>query len=214
MFVPLFPLELVLFPGEALHLHIFEPRYKELILDCSSRNAGFGIPAVTDGSLTEFGTEAVILDIEKTYESGEMDIRTVGRHAFHLDTFLAKAHDRLYGGGDVTFIENDARIESRDLDSLKEKFTELHAMLETHHVLEDLDVENLSFRIGHHVGFSLKQKVRMLSMPRERDRQKKILCHLDHILPIVENLAETKRRVRENGHFKVLPQLDLGSKSP
>lgn len=209
MFVPMFPLELVLFPGEVLNLHIFEPRYKQLIQECTTHNATFGIPAVLDNTVAEFGTEAAILSVERVYESGEMDIRAVGQRAFHLDSFRSKNPDRLYGGGEVTFIENDARIESRDLDALRLKFAELHALLESHFRLDELDVDNLSFRIGHNVGFSVRQKIRMLSMPRERDRQKKILCHLDHILPIAGNLAETRRRVRENGHFKVLPQIEL-----
>lgn len=211
MFVPMFPLELVLFPGEELNLHIFEPRYIQLVRECDEHQATFGIPAFVDGDVAEFGTEAAIRSIDKVYDSGEMDIRTVGLRAFHLDTFRTKAPDKLYGGGEVTFIENDPRIESRDLETLKAKFAELHTLLESPRSFSDLDVENLSFRIGHHVGFSLRQKVRLLSMPRERDRQKKILCHLDNILPIVGNLAETKRRIRENGHFKVFPRIVLDS---
>lgn len=210
MYVPMFPLELVLFPGESLNLHIFEPRYKQLVRDCTAQGASFGVPASLGGSVAEFGTEAAVVSIEKVYETGEMDIRTEGRRAFHLDTFRSEAEDRLYGVGEVTYIENDPRVESRDLDALKDRFAELHALLETHYPLGDLEEENLSFRIGHHVGFSIKQKIRMLSMPRERDRQRKILRHIERILPIVGNLAETRRRIRENGHFKIIPGLDLG----
>jgi hypothetical protein len=160
--------------------------------------------------VAEFGTEAAILAVETIYDSGEMDISIIGKRAFHLDSYRSKVEDRLYGGGEVTIIENDGRVEPRDLDLLRTKFIQLHEFLETHGYEQDFDAENLSFRIGHQVGFSLKQKVRMVSMPRERDRQKKIVNHLDHILPLVSDLSDTRRRIRENGHFKVLPTLNFG----
>ncbi len=55
-FIPIFPLNVVLYPGEILNLHIFEPRYKELVKECSGNNKSFGIPAVINGQVAEFGT--------------------------------------------------------------------------------------------------------------------------------------------------------------
>ena len=74
--LPLFPLNIVAFPGETLNLHIFEPRYKELITDCIKSDYVFGIPSFVKNKI-EVGTTAKILKIEKTYEDGRMDIAWV-----------------------------------------------------------------------------------------------------------------------------------------
>ena len=78
-FIPIFPLGIVVYPGEKLHLHIFEPRYKQLIKECKELNKPFGIPAVINNRLQEIGTLVEIVDIVQVYENGEMDIRTPGR---------------------------------------------------------------------------------------------------------------------------------------
>jgi uncharacterized protein len=75
-FIPIFPLALVVFPGEELNLHIFEPRYKQLIADCHQSKKPFGIPAVIQNQVAEMGTLAEIVEIVKTYDNGELDIRT------------------------------------------------------------------------------------------------------------------------------------------
>ena len=75
--IGLFPLNLVVFPGERLNLHIFEPRYKQLIKDCLESGSTFGIPSYVLNK-TEFGTEVQIEEVTKTYSDGRMDIKTIG----------------------------------------------------------------------------------------------------------------------------------------
>ena len=78
-FIPIFPLNVVLYPGETLNLHIFEPRYKELVKECFGNSKPFGIPAVINGHVAEFGTLVSIQEIAKEYDNGEMDIITKGQ---------------------------------------------------------------------------------------------------------------------------------------
>ena len=77
-FLPLFPLKLVAFPGERLNLHIFEPRYKQLFRECHENQVTFGIPAFINNKIAEFGTELKLDKIEKSYEDGSLDVRTLG----------------------------------------------------------------------------------------------------------------------------------------
>ncbi len=77
-FIPVFPLGIVVYPGEELNLHIFEPKYKQLINDCFETKKPFGIPTVIDGKIVEMGTTVLIKEISKTYEDGQLDIRTEG----------------------------------------------------------------------------------------------------------------------------------------
>ena len=82
--IPLFPLNVVLFPGEELPLHIFEPRYKQLINECYQTKKPFGIPPFINGQVTEMGTLVQVLEISQVYEDGKMDIKTEGLKVFRI----------------------------------------------------------------------------------------------------------------------------------
>ena len=72
-FLPLFPLKLVVYPGEQLNLHIFEPRYKQLIREAEHNGTTFGIPAFIEENVMDIGTEIKLLSIEKRHEIPDHD---------------------------------------------------------------------------------------------------------------------------------------------
>ena len=84
---PLFPLELVVFPFEELNLHIFEPRYRQLINDCEKHEALFGIPTFRKGQALDYGSLVKLVKIEKKYPDGRMDIRTKGVQTFRAVSY-------------------------------------------------------------------------------------------------------------------------------
>lgn len=94
-FIPVFPLGIVVFPGEELNLHIFEPRYKQLIKDCFDSSRPLGIPAVMLDKVTEMGTLVQIKEISNTYDDGKMDIKTVGLEVFKI-LELIKSYPKNY----------------------------------------------------------------------------------------------------------------------
>jgi len=208
MLMPLFPLQLVVFPGEELKLHIFEPRYQQLINECRESGAAFGIPGYVDGELAKFGTELTLEETFKTYPEGEMDVLTLGHRVFQLTSFVREVPGKLYSGGEVTFLE-DAKESGDVLDGLDHLYARFHEWLGAARALPDDGEPNLSFRIGHEVGFTLKQKVAMLSMDKESDRQSMILNHLGRLNTTLSAADDTKRRVRGNGHFTKPPKLNL-----
>ena len=83
-FIPIFPLGIVVYPGENVNLHIFEPRYKQLVKECYESKKSFGIPAVVDNKLQENGTLVNVTELSKVYENGEMDIKTKGEKVFRM----------------------------------------------------------------------------------------------------------------------------------
>jgi Lon protease-like protein len=83
-FIPIFPLEIVVYPGEQLHLHIFESRYKQLINDCYTNNKPFGIPTVLNNGIAEMGTLVSITEVSKVYDDGKMNIKTKGIQLFNI----------------------------------------------------------------------------------------------------------------------------------
>ena len=82
--IPLFPLNVVLFPGEQLPLHIFEPRYRRMVRDCLDTTSPFGMLLAMDDGITRVGCTAEILEVIKRYPDGRMDIVTVGRDPFRI----------------------------------------------------------------------------------------------------------------------------------
>src|SRR6186997_195615 len=100
-FIPIFPLGIVVFPGENLNLHIFEPRYKQLINDCISGKKPFGIPTVIENKMQDFGSLVEITEISKIHENGELDIRTKGERVFRILEVIKEVPDKLYSGAIV-----------------------------------------------------------------------------------------------------------------
>src|SRR5947209_19237850 len=80
--LPLFPLELVLFPGMALPLHIFEPRYKEMIGECLEHDSAFGIVRAVEDGVAHVGCSAEVVTVVKRYDDGRLDIVTRGLRRF------------------------------------------------------------------------------------------------------------------------------------
>jgi len=101
--IPMFPLNIVLLPGETKTLHIFEERYKQLISDCIENDAHFGIPFLYQKSMGDFGIEVKISNVIKTFENGEMDIAIEGVRVFRLLEFSSVLSPKLYGAGVISY---------------------------------------------------------------------------------------------------------------
>src|SRR6476469_10058709 len=97
-FIPIFPLSTVVFPGEQLNLHIFEPRYIELITECNASKKPFGIPVVLKSKVEEMGTLVEIIEVAKVYEDGKLDIKTSGLSVFRILEIVKELPDKLYSG--------------------------------------------------------------------------------------------------------------------
>lgn len=207
--LPLFPLGLVVYPNENLNLHIFEPRYKQLIRDCEDNRTTFGIPAFIDNRVTSYGTEVKIVRIDKIYEDGRMDVKTKGLSVFKILSFENPLEGRLYAGGEVQMIiskfESDANISGE----LIAKIGELYQLLR---LKMDIDLKNIdafSYEIAHRLGLSVEQEYELLCLEKEKDRQLFLLDHLEKAIPIVEEMERTKQLIQMNGHFKHFDPLNF-----
>lgn len=205
-FLPLFPLKLVVFPDEKLNLHIFEPRYKQLIRECENNNITFGIPAFIDNKIMEFGTEIELLGIEKKYESGEMDIKTKGLGLFKIHEYYSVAPNKLYSGADIERIEDSSIGIPEKAEKLLTYLAELFRILKIEKPLPKNSTSFKTFSIAHHVGFSIEQEYEFLKIPDESSRQDFIFDHLQRMIPVVKEMERLRQRVQMNGHYKnVIP---------
>lgn len=209
-FIPIFPLNIVVFPGEQLNLHIFEPKYKQLIRECYDEKKQFGIPTVLNGSISETGALVRILSIEKEHENGEMDIKTEGVKVFNILEIIKEIPDKLYSGAIVSYPENIETGIDFKMKKILQEVRYFHELLEVNKEYKKGDDTLCTYDIAHHVGMSLEQEYEFVNLMREDQRQEYIQRHLKKIIPTIEELQNLKKRIQMNGHFRKLSIEDLG----
>lgn len=193
-FLPLFPLKMIAFPGIEVKLHIFEPRYKQLILECIEEGKTFGIPPTLEKGPAEYGTEMKLVRVEKEYESGEMDITVMGISRFKCLEFVDDIPEKLYSGAVVADINDNLQV---DLELRKQLFSLLKK------VQKDLKIDTellqepdsiYSFEIADKIGLDFSQKLDLIAMEKESDRQKLLIEHLSLTVPIIKQANKLQFR--------------------
>ncbi|MGE5518886.1 MAG: LON peptidase substrate-binding domain-containing protein [Candidatus Dadabacteria bacterium] len=208
-FIPIFPLGIVVYPGEQLNLHIFEDRYKQLINECYPGEKVFGIPAVIDKRLQDYGTAVRVKEISKVDEKGEMDIKTEGEKVFRILEVIKEIPDKMYSGAIVNYPPNhhtgSAEVMRRVVNSIRELFK----LLKVEKDFKKNDVELNSYDVAHHVGLSLQEEYELLNLMHERQRQEYLKLHLTKVIPLIAEMESLKKKVKQNGHFKNLSGFNL-----
>jgi Lon protease-like protein len=204
-FIPIFPLGIVVYPGESLNLHIFEPRYKQLINDCSSRKKQFGIPTVVENHLQDYGTLVDMVEITKVHEGGEMDIKTQGAQVFRILEVIKEVPEKLYSGAIVNYPETREEGNRELMKKVINSIRELHRLLKVDKNFKKTDEELKAFDVAHDVGLSLQEEYEMLHLLDERQRQEYLKRHLTKVIPLVAEMEHLKEKIKLNGHFKNLP---------
>ncbi len=177
-FLPLFPLRIVVFPGELVFLHIFEPRYKQLIRESAENGIAFGIVTIVPGGASSIGTEMALDSILRTHSSGNMDIAVRGTRTFTLKRFQRVVEGKLYSGGQVSFNENRSRVEKETQNKLVQLYNTMQFAAGSGKKIVEPYPDNLSYVIGHDIGLSQAQELQLLTIPVEQDRQSYLLQQL------------------------------------
>lgn len=194
------PLPWVVFPEEVLHLHIFEPRYIQLVLECKERNEPFGIP-FHSGSMV-FGTLVEILEIRKTYPDGKMDIVVKGTEKFEILRFDPIVPSKQYPGGKIKTKETTFQSNPKTVASLRRQLDIFFGLIGSRPVVANDDPDYLSFTYGHKIGLKPYQEMKLMLLTDENERQKNLVRYLSRMIPGLRNAEEAKTRIKLNGHFK------------
>ena len=200
VYMPLFPLNLVAFPDETLNLHIFEPRYKQMMQDILNGDRTFGVVAYVTDEL-DYGTEVKVDQVVRVYPDGRMDIKTTGQRIFRIQKFENPIPGKLYAGGEVEIIQQieDGKPETRDqLIHLIQHFFDAIQAPEPLQISEDM----CTFDVAHRIGLSAEQKYHLLQCSLESERQQMVIDHLEKAIPLLKNVEVTRDRIRMNGHFR------------
>ncbi|MFT3748890.1 MAG: LON peptidase substrate-binding domain-containing protein [Agriterribacter sp.] len=208
-FIPVFPLAIVVFPGEDLNLHIFEPRYKQLITECFKEGKPFGIPAVINNKVSEWGTSVKIEEIVKTYDNGEMDIRTKGVQVFRMLEIIKTIPDKLYSGAIVNYPPNSLTGSKDLMKKVMNGMKEMHRILNISKTYKKPEEELSAYDIAHHCGLSVEEEYELLTLMLELQRQEYLKRHLAKVLPVLNETEALKDKIKLNGHFKNLSSLDI-----
>ncbi len=202
--LPLFPLDLVLYPNERLPLHVFEERYKDLSRYCLDHDVPFGVIRSEDDSLADVGTTARIEEVVNRYDDGRLDIAVQGEERFRV---LAVHEEKSYKTADVSLLEDED--ERLDLDLKERVITQHMKLLELagRTVRPDLyeNVEYLSYVLAQNAALDGEQKQELLEQASENERIRYLIDHFESLIPRVEEKEDVNRRIRSNGHFKDFP---------
>src|SRR4030095_16008242 len=210
-FIPIFPLGIVVYPGEKLNLHIFEPRYKQLITECHSQKKPFGIPPVIENRLQDYGSLVELTEVSKIHENGEMDIKTVGSRVFRILEVIKEVPDKLYTGAIVNYPETNEEGNRELMKKVMNSIRELHKLLRVDKDFKKKDEEVKAYDVAHHVGLSLEEEYEMLHLLQERQRQEYLKRHLTKVIPLVAEMEQLKEKIKRNGHFRNLSGLGFDS---
>lgn len=206
-FIPIFPLGIVVYPGETLNLHIFEPRYRQLISECLATGKPFGIPTVLDGRLGEFGTLVRVAALRQQYEDGKMDISTEGLAVFRILEVIRDVPDKLYDGAIVSYPPNEQRPLPDRIGPVAAALRELHRLLQVNKPFPAADAELLSYQLAHLAGMNLEEEYEVLQLLQEDQRIERLKRHLQKVVPVVKEMEALKEKIKLNGHFRELKSL-------
>ncbi len=209
-FLPIFPLDIVVYPNERLNLHIFEPRYKQLIKECIQEEKRFGIPTVLDKKIQEYGTTMVVTELVKEYEDGEMDIRVKGEDVFRVLEVIKELPDKMYSGAIVNYPENIVEQQDTQIaDLILKEVKRFYELLNVEDKFPGENIDVVSYSIAHFIGMNKKQEYELLHLFTETQRLEYIRRHLKDVVPVVSELETSKARIKMNGHFRDLSIDDL-----
>ncbi|MGZ4385728.1 MAG: LON peptidase substrate-binding domain-containing protein [Gaiellaceae bacterium] len=197
----LFPLPLVLLPGERIPLHIFEPRYRELVSECLEQERPFGVLLSEEESLREVGTEASVVEVLEQTEDGRSTILVEGGSRFRLSELTAGRSFRS-GRAEPFADEREDEPEQELVDRTMELFRRLAALTETDidELLEE-GIEPRAFSIAAHVELELERKQELLELRSERERMELLASLLERAALAISHMREQRQRASGNGRL-------------
>jgi len=197
--LPLFPLDVVLLPASPLPLHIFEPRYKEMIGECLANSKPFGVVRAKEEGIADIGCTAEIISVAKKYDDGRMDILAAGRRRFEV---MEVTQERSFLQAEVLYLEDGpARATQGQIASAVKLHGELMKLAgeQTEEAAAKEDPQ-LSFRLAGSLPLDLDFKQNLLQMPSEAERVPAVVSYFEAILPALRRTARARKVAGGNGH--------------
>ena len=198
--LPLFPLNVVLLPGADMPLHIFEPRYRQMVRDCLEAKSPFGMLLALPNGMAGTGCTAEILEVTNRYDDGRCDILTVGREPFRIvELFPEEPLMR----GDVDFLEDrPVPVNPRISRELIELYETCHTLIFDDYPRDPAESaeDKISYRIASRLPMDLLWKQRVLELRSEAERQERLVAYLREWAPHLQKEDTLRAQTAGNGH--------------
>lgn len=202
--IPIFPLNLVVFPNSLYPLHIFEPRYKTLIKQCLENDTGFGIVASFENKISDVGVYVKISDVIKKYDNGESDIVVEGLERF----LIVNVKDNPIGflEAEIEEFSDEELILDFDLeDKVQEMFRSLIEQI-NYDLPENFwrslsDSEIKSFKVAEKSGLSIQQQQELLILQSENQRLKYLINHFELLQQKLSDSLVLKQIIMNDGYL-------------
>jgi Lon protease-like protein len=201
--LPLFPLEMVLFPGSALPLHIFEDRYRVLIRECLEGKKEFGVNLLLEGKLSPIGCTASVSTVIRTYADGRLDVIADGGRRYALTGYDS---DRApYLVGEVEYLPESDKPSEEQLGKETVRLYNQLAATVYGETLPPVEYRNndplLSFTIARKAGMDLQERQRLLEISTEQERMQTLRDYFIEVIPKLKKLGEVERVIRSDGYL-------------
>jgi Lon protease-like protein len=196
---PLFPLGLVLLPGELVPLHIFEERYKLMIGECLEQESEFGIIWLSDDGLKEIGCAARITRVLERFDDGRLNILVEGTEPFRL---TRRIEDLPYPAGDVEPLADDRETDEDALERARSRYADLvEEVTETRpepEALAELDAYGMAATLE--VAPAAKQV--LLELRSESGRLEQLEAMFAEALQRIKMAERAAEKASGNGHLR------------
>jgi Lon protease-like protein len=198
--IGLFPLGLVLLPTEQVPLHIFEPRYQELIGECVANEQPFGLIYADDDGLRKVGTLATVVEVTDRFEDGRLNIVVEGGERFRLAELT---EGRSFHTGTIEPIDDrDDPPAPTDVKRGVELFAKLVELTGADVEVPDESVEQPSFALASRFELAADIKLELLEETSERVRLVRLCEILETVAAAVERQREIAEKASRNGHVR------------
>jgi Lon protease-like protein len=209
MTLHIFPLQMVAFPHEEVPLHIFEPRYRVLMAHCEATGDPFGLTPVHEGKVVRAGTALHLHAVAKRYDDGRLDVVCRGSYTFTVRRFLPEPSEQTAHRAEITPLAGDDTADAMLAERVLAQYKKFHELIRTFHVPAIRTGVPLSFQLAHTCGLPTAGKIQLLELDSENHRLQLLAMHLQKLIPTVEEIEQTRAKIRQNGHYRVLPGGDF-----
>jgi len=194
----LFPLGIVLLPTERVPLHIFEPRYRELIGECIDGDEEFGLVYADENGVRELGTRARVDEVLEQFDDGRMNIVVEGGERFRVEKLT---RGRSFMTAEVAPVDDEDDLDPSDDATARASaaFRALAAAAEAEAGELDEESEQLSFRLAAQVELEADAKQQLLELLSEQQRLEMVAELLDGVRQVLIATRELGERAKKNG---------------
>ena len=182
----MFPLSIFPLPGELVPLHIFEPRYRQLLHDCETKDISFGIYFTHAANERKLGSLMKLESIIKRYSGGESDIIVRCTDLLELHKLLRTYRDKLYPGGEVTLWNVDLKNPSNNIQLL-----ELFNNFRLQYKITTPAKQPSAFEIANELNLDFEHKLKFVNLTIDR-KEPFLINQLKYQLQLLHRAEKSK----------------------